>query len=119
MTTRLSTLASEKVLVPRDSLTEAEKWRYVMDNTLRLGSLGFLCGAAFSLVVFRSVSTRMAVTAFGSGFGLGKSYVDTRYVLGHDVAAETVWTAEVVKKQPTGTTANTGGVSEGDSGSAQ
>ncbi|KEG12787.1 hypothetical protein DQ04_01421010 [Trypanosoma grayi] len=99
MTTRVSTVASGKVLLPRESLTEAEKWRYIIDNTLKMTSLGFLSGAAFSLVVFRSVGARMAVTAFGSGFGLGKSYVDTRYILGHDVAAETVWTAEVVKKE--------------------
>ncbi|RNF04841.1 hypothetical protein TraAM80_04973 [Trypanosoma rangeli] len=99
MTTRVSTVASGRVLLPRESLTEAEKWRYVIDNTLRVGGLGFLSGTAFSLVVFRAVGPRIVVTAFGGGFGLGKSYVDMRYVFGHDVVADAVWTAEVVNKR--------------------
>ncbi|EAN90032.1 hypothetical protein TcCL_NonESM11136 [Trypanosoma cruzi] len=105
MTQRVSTVASEKVLLPRESLTEAEKWRYAIDNTLKLCGLGFLSGAAFSLIVFRNVGPRIAVTALGGGFGLGKSYVDMRYVFGHEVVAEAVWTAEVVKRTNHGTAA--------------
>ncbi|CBH15106.1 hypothetical protein, conserved [Trypanosoma brucei gambiense DAL972] len=111
MTAPVSTLASQKVLLDRDTLTEAEKWRYVVDNTLKKGSLGFLTGAALSLVVFRSVPVRVAATAFGCGFGIGKSYIDTRYILGHDVSVETVWTAEVLRKGSRGST----GVSDRES----
>lgn len=82
-------------LVDRDSLTESQKWSYITDNTLKMMSFGFLCGGAVSMVVFRSVAARAAVTAFGTGCGVGKAYVDTKYVLGHDVAAETVWSAQV------------------------
>ncbi|RNF15260.1 uncharacterized protein Tco025E_05557 [Trypanosoma conorhini] len=115
MTTRVSTLAGEKVLLPRESLTEAEKWRYAIDNTLRVCGLGFLGGAAFSLVVFRSVGPRIAVTAFGGGVGLGKSYVDMRYVFGHDVVADAVWTAEVVNRASRGAPA----VGEGEDAGPQ
>ncbi|KAK7200132.1 hypothetical protein NESM_000063300 [Novymonas esmeraldas] len=85
----------ESPLINRDSLTEAQKWSYITDNTLKMMSFGFLCGGAVSMVVFRSVASRAAVTAFGTGCGIGKAYVDTKYVLGHDVAAETVWSAQV------------------------
>lgn len=85
----------ESNLVDRDSLTESQKWAYITDNTLKMMSFGFLCGGALSMVVFRSVASRAAVTAFGTGCGIGKAYVDTKYVLGHDVAAETVWSAQV------------------------
>ncbi|CAG9573377.1 Domain_of_unknown_function_(DUF543)_-_putative [Leishmania major strain Friedlin] len=85
----------DSTIIDRDALTESQKWSYITDNTLKMMSLGFLCGGAVSMVVFRSVASRAAVTAFGTGCGIGKSYVDTKYVLGHDVAAETVWSAQV------------------------
>lgn len=86
---------SESQLPDRDGLTESQKWVYITDNTLKMMSFGFLCGGAFSMVIFRSVTSRAAITAFGTGCGLGKSYVDTKYVLGHDVPAEALWSAQV------------------------
>lgn len=88
-------LAAEKALIQRDSMTESGKWIFITDNTLKMLSFGLLCGGAISLVVFRSVVARAATTAFGAGCGLGRSYVDTKYILGHDVPAEAVWTAQV------------------------
>lgn len=85
----------ENDLVDRDLLTESQKWSYITDNTLNMMSFGFLCGGAISMVVFRSVTARAAVAAFGTGCGIGKAYVDAKYVLGHDVAAEAVWSAQV------------------------
>lgn len=85
----------ENILVDRNSLTESQKWSFITDNTLKMMSFGFLCGGTISMVVFRSVAARAAITAFGTGCGIGKAYVDTKYVLGHDVAAETVWSAQV------------------------
>lgn len=89
-------LPNGKALIQRDAMTESGKWLYITDNTLKMLSFGLLCGGAVSLVVFRSVAARAATTAFGAGCGLGRSYVDTKYVLGHDVPAETVWAAQVV-----------------------
>ncbi|KAG5505714.1 hypothetical protein JKF63_05049 [Porcisia hertigi] len=86
----------DSTIIDRDSLTESQKWSFITDNTLKMMSFGFLCGGAASMVVFRSVASRAAVTAFCTGCGIGKSYVDAKYVLGHDVAAETVWSAQVV-----------------------
>ncbi|GET88310.1 hypothetical protein, conserved [Leishmania tarentolae] len=93
--TKVDKKMGDITIIDRDALTESQKWSYITDNTLKMMSLGFLCGGAISMVVFRSVASRAAVTAFGTGFGIGKSYVDTKYVLGHDVAAETVWSAQV------------------------
>lgn len=87
---------TQKVLIQRESFTESGKWLFITDNTLKMLSFGFLCGGAVSLVIFRSVAARAAVTAFGAGCGVGRSYVDTKYVLGHDVPAETLWTAQVI-----------------------
>jgi MICOS complex subunit MIC10 len=91
----------ETNLVDRDSLTESQKWSYITDNTLKMMSFGFLCGGAISMVVFRSITSRAAITAFGTGCGIGRAYVDTKYVLGHDVAAETVWSAQVAPGKET------------------
>ncbi|CAD2220969.1 hypothetical protein AGDE_03946 [Angomonas deanei] len=99
MSTEKSLFFKEKVLVDRDSLTESQKWSYVTDNTLKMMSFGFLCGGTVGLVAFRSVATRAAFAAFGAGCGIGKAYVDTKYILGHDVSAETVWKAQVVKNE--------------------
>ncbi|XQJ26732.1 protein of unknown function (DUF543), putative [Leishmania guyanensis] len=85
----------DSTIIDRDALTESQKWSYITDNTLKMMSFGFLCGGAISMVVFRSVASRAAVTAFGTGCGIGKSYVDTKYILGHDIGAETVWSAQV------------------------
>ncbi|CCW70288.1 unnamed protein product [Phytomonas sp. Hart1] len=87
---------NSKSLLKRDSLSEAEKWRIIIDNTLKFLSIGLLCGGTFSVVTFRSLTARAAITAFGAGFGLGKSYVDTKFILGHDVPAEAMWAAQVV-----------------------
>ncbi|KAG5479401.1 hypothetical protein LSCM1_04661 [Leishmania martiniquensis] len=92
---RLDKKMGESPIIDRDALTESQKWSYITDNTLKMMSFGFLCGGAVSMIVFRSVASRAAVTAFGTGCGIGKSYVDTKYVLGHDIAAETVWSAQV------------------------
>ncbi|CUF15996.1 Hypothetical protein, putative [Bodo saltans] len=78
-------------LLPRDNMTESDKWRYIFDNSTKLASVGFLAGSAASFLVFKSVAVRMGCTALGAGFGLGKSYVDARYVLGHDVTADAEW----------------------------
>ena len=37
----------------------------------------------------------MGCAAFGSAFGLGRAYVDTRFVFGHDVKASVDWIATV------------------------
>ncbi|KAG8342411.1 putative protein of unknown function (DUF543) [Trypanosoma vivax] len=93
-----SELPGYKTAMSRESLSEGEKWRLAVDNTLKSGSLGCIAGGLFSLLAFRSVAVRASITAFGGGFGVGRAYVDTRYVLGHNVDAETVWTAEVLEK---------------------
>ncbi|CCW63001.1 unnamed protein product [Phytomonas sp. EM1] len=87
---------NKKSLIQRDSLSEAEKWHLIIDNSLKFLSLGLICGGASSLLIFRSLTARAATTAFGAGFGLGKSYVDTKFILGHDIPAEAMWTAQVV-----------------------
>lgn len=90
-----SPLASRE-LVKREQLSESGKWEYIFDNATKLSAVGFLAGSALSFVLFQAVPVRMAVAAFGGGFGLGRAYVDARYVLGHDVTSSVQWTAGVV-----------------------
>lgn len=94
MTTHTSSMMGSTELIPRDAMTESEKWKYIFDNTTKLCSVGFLVGSGISFLVFKSVAVRMGITSLGAGFGLGRSYVDARYVLGHDVSADAVWTVK-------------------------
>ncbi|EPY31204.1 hypothetical protein STCU_03167 [Strigomonas culicis] len=90
----------ENSLINRDTLTESEKWAYITDNTLKYMSFGFLCGGAISMIMFKSMVARASLTAYGAGCGIGKAYVDTKYILGHDVSAVTLWTAEAAVQKP-------------------
>lgn len=92
---KVGLFGGEKTLIDRSSLSESGKWVFLTDNTLKLMSFGLLCGGAFSMIAFRSITSRAACTAFGAGWGIGKSYVDAKYILGHDVPASTRWTAKV------------------------
>lgn len=84
--------------IDRDSLTESEKWKTVADNAIKLNSVGFLCGTALSMVLFKSTVARAACSAFGAGVGCGVAYVDARYLFGHDVVADRAWIASVTAK---------------------
>lgn len=86
---------SSRSLPSRETMTESAKWMYATDNMLKLMSFGFLCSGSVAMIVFRSVAARASFAAFGTGCGIGKAYVDTKFVLGHDVPAEAVWKAEV------------------------
>lgn len=94
MTTSVSSIMGSKELIPRESLTETEKWKYMFDNATKLVAVGFLAGSGVSFLLFKSVSVRMGITTLGAGFGLGRSYVDARYILGHDVTAPVDWVAK-------------------------
>jgi MICOS complex subunit MIC10 len=94
MSTSVVSVMGGTELLPRDTMTESDKWRYIFDNSTKLASVGFLAGSAASFLIFKSVTIRMGVTALGAGFGLGKSYVDARYVLGHDVTADVHWSVK-------------------------
>jgi len=76
-------------------MTESEKYRYILDNSLKCSSVGFLVGTTISMVLFRSIGARVALTSLTSGIGLGVSYADARYVLGHDVVTHDSWKATV------------------------
>lgn len=76
-------------------MSESDKWKFVLDNTLKLGSVGFLLGSAVGMVAFKNVAVRMGIASLGAGTGVGKSYVDARYVFHHDVAADRSWIATV------------------------
>eukprot|EP00331_Platyophrya_macrostoma_P022831 CAMPEP_0176438254 /NCGR_PEP_ID=MMETSP0127-20121128/19162_1 /TAXON_ID=938130 /ORGANISM="Platyophrya macrostoma, Strain WH" /LENGTH=105 /DNA_ID=CAMNT_0017822145 /DNA_START=35 /DNA_END=352 /DNA_ORIENTATION=+ len=85
-----SPLASRD-LIKREQLSDSAKWEFIFDNATKQSAVGFLAGSALSFVLFQAVPVRMAVAAFGGGFGLGRAYVDARYVLGHDVTASAQW----------------------------
>lgn len=95
---RTPSTANSKPPFDRAALSESEKWRVVVDNSLKMLSVGLLCGGGVSLIAFRSLGARAATMAFGAGCGLGKSYVDAKYILGHDISAAKVWTAVVAQR---------------------
>lgn len=82
-------------LWPRERMSEGEKWRAIIDNSLRSMCLGFICAGGASLLALRSLTPRIAVSAFGTGVGLGISYVDAKYILGHDVDVVEIWRGTV------------------------
>lgn len=112
MTTSSSSSASEPsflgTLLPsrdftaidRDSVPESLKWQLAVSNGLQHSAIGFLTGGAASLVVARSLSARVGLAALGAGFGVGRAYVDMRYLFNHDVAANRTWIASVTPRPP-------------------
>ena len=93
MATPTSTLMGSTELIPRDSLSDSEKWKYIIDNALKLGGVGLLGGSAVSMLLFRNLGVRVGVSSLCAGFGIGKSYVDARYVLGHEAKDTAIWKA--------------------------
>ena len=94
------TFLTPDTLSDRATMTESARWNYTLHNALEKAYLGFFGGAAASFLVTRSVAGRIGVTAAATGFGLGKAYIDARYVFGHDVVADKTWVASVgVTKQ--------------------
>ena len=77
----------------RDRMSDDQKWRFASQNALQQASVGFLIGSLLSLVTCRSAAARGGFAAFGAAFGLGRAYVDTRFVFGHDVHASVEWLA--------------------------
>ncbi len=77
----------------RDRMSDDQKWRFAGQNALQQSSVGFLVGTLVSMVACRSPSARTACAAFGAAFGLGRAYVDARFVFGHDVRASVEWLA--------------------------
>ncbi|KAI8105626.1 hypothetical protein M9434_000208 [Picochlorum sp. BPE23] len=55
-----------------------EKWDAALDSTLRKVVYGSLAGGITAMVLFRSGSTRAALTAFGAGFGAGSAYYENQ-----------------------------------------
>ena len=82
-------------LAYRDRMSDDQKWRFAGQNALQQASVGFLVGTLFSMVTCRSPAARTAFASFGAAFGLGRAYVDTRFVFGHDVKASVEWMATV------------------------
>ena len=93
-----STIMGSTALIERDGMTDSEKWKYIIDNSLKLGGVGLLGGSAVSMLLFRNLGVRVGIAAMFAGFGLGKSYVDARYVLGHEVREMAVWKATVTSR---------------------
>lgn len=76
---------SSKLIAERATMSEGEKWKFIFDNTTKLTAVGFLVGSSVSYIALRSVAARVGLTCFASGIGLGRSYIDARFTLGHDV----------------------------------
>jgi len=74
---------------------DAAKWKYALNNALLQGCVGTVAGALAAAVLFRRTTPRVAAAAFGGGAGLGRAYVDLRYVFGHEVRADRHWIASV------------------------
>lgn len=101
-------------LAYRDRMSDDQKWRFAGQNALQQASVGFLVGTLFSMVTCRSPAARAACAAFGASFGLGRAYVDTRFVFGHDVKASVEWLATVpsAQQKQENTTSNTSSAGE-------
>jgi inner membrane organizing system protein 1 len=95
MATPSSTIMGSTELIPRHAMSDSDKWKYIVDNSLKLGGVGLLGGSALSMLLFRNLGVRVGIASMFAGFGLGKSYVDARYVLGHEVRDVAVWKAAV------------------------
>jgi inner membrane organizing system protein 1 len=83
----------------RDALPDSAKWQLAVSNALQQAAVGFLAAGAASLVLSRSSAARTSITAAGAGFGLGKSYVDMRYLFNHEVLANKQWVASVTRSR--------------------
>ena len=79
-------------------MTDSAKWQLALSNALQQAAVGFLIGGAGSFVVARSVAVRTGLTSLGAGFGIGRAYVDMRYLFNHDVRADKRWIATVTTK---------------------
>jgi hypothetical protein len=80
-------------LAYRDRMSDDQKWRFAGQNALQASSVGFLAGTVVAMITCRSPAARSACAAFGAAFGLGRAYVDARFVFGHDVKASAEWLA--------------------------
>ncbi len=75
-------------------MSEAEKWEHSSNRLLQQLSFCGICGALPALVLFRSTAVRIMSACFGSGFGVGMSYVDARYVFGYTSPPPLIYSAE-------------------------
>lgn len=87
-------------VLPRSQLTDSQKWKFAFDNMLQSGSIGVLAGGLAGLLLMRARAARVGTAALGCGAGVGKAYVDARYLFGHDTAATKVWIATVSSVTP-------------------
>jgi hypothetical protein len=100
--------------VDRSKMSESAKWQQSLSNGLQHAAIGFIAAGAASVLLARSGTVRVGVTALGAGFGVGRAYVDMRYLFNHDVAANRAWIASV-----TPVTAKTGDEKAASSESAE
>ena len=79
----------------RAKMGESAKWQLALSNGLQHAAIGFIAGGAASLLLARATTVRVGITAAGAGFGVGRAYVDMRYLFNHDVVANRSWIASV------------------------
>lgn len=78
--------------VPRHQMDDFAKWVFSFNNALQQGSVGTILGWGTAFTLFRNSPTAsVALAAVGCGVGVGRAYVDFRYVFGHDVRADRHW----------------------------
>ena len=82
----------------RDAMPESTKWNTASSNALQHAAAGFITAGAASMILARSSTARIGIVAAGAGFGIGRAYVDMRYLFNHDVPANRGWIASVVPK---------------------
>eukprot|EP00672_Neobodo_designis_P023114 CAMPEP_0174847690 /NCGR_PEP_ID=MMETSP1114-20130205/13068_1 /TAXON_ID=312471 /ORGANISM="Neobodo designis, Strain CCAP 1951/1" /LENGTH=121 /DNA_ID=CAMNT_0016081971 /DNA_START=40 /DNA_END=405 /DNA_ORIENTATION=+ len=98
----------------RSKMGDSAKWQLALSNGLQHAAIGFLAAGGASVLLARSTTMRVGITAVGAGFGVGRAYVDMRYLFNHDVAANRAWIASVT---PAAKPAAASG--EGEAGEAQ
>lgn len=82
----------------RNALSDSAKWKLIYDNALQLSSAGFLTAGFVGMLVARATPVRVGFATFGAGWGLGRAYVDMRYLFNHDVKVNREYVAKVVPR---------------------
>lgn len=66
-------------------ISNNEKWDHSVENILRKTSLGLVAGLLPSLLLTRTLSARLSMSLFTTGFGFGIGYAEAAYLYDHNV----------------------------------
>ena len=73
------------LLLEENEIAQEEKYQFILDQFLKLNSVGLVSGCLFGMLLSKKTITRAAISAMSTGISTGMWFVDAKLVLKYNV----------------------------------